>query len=112
MERGVEAQIGHFLDNQLIKRISKNKININGKGRSYNQDKPPSNILTKVVDSLYNKQFPQESKPKRRIRNVKDKPAGSADVHLKYDAPNDHDVQQVNQDRFSDFMNDYGGFAK
>ena len=29
-------------------------------------------------------------------------------MHLKYDEPNDHDVQQVNQDRFSDFMNDYG----
>ena len=52
MERGVEAQIGYLLDNQLIKRISKNKLNINGKGRIYNQDKPPSKILTKVVDSL------------------------------------------------------------
>ena len=107
MERGVEAQIGYLLDNQLIRRISKNKLNINGKGRIYNQDKPPSKILTKVVDSLYKKQFPQESKPKRRIRNVKDKPAGSADVDLKYDEPNDYGVQQVNQDRFSDFMNDY-----
>ena len=67
MERGVEAQIGYLLDNQLIRRISKNKLNINGKGRIYNQDKPPSKILTKVVDSLYNKQFPQESKPKNAL---------------------------------------------
>ena len=104
----VEVQIKYLLDNQLIERISNKKLNINGKGRLYNQDKPPSKILTKAVGSLYKKQFPQESKPKRRIRNVKDKPAGSADVHLKYDEPNDHDVQQVNQDRFSDFMNDYG----
>ena len=29
MERGVEAQIGYLLDNQLIERISKNKLNIN-----------------------------------------------------------------------------------
>ena len=108
MERGVGAQIGYLLGNQLIQRISKNKLNINGKGRIYNQDKPPSKIPTKVVDSLYNKQFPQEPELKRRIRNVKDKPAGSADVLLKYDEPNDHDVQQVNQDRFSYFMNDYG----
>ena len=80
MESGVVVQINYLLDNQLIKRISKNKLNINGKGRLYNQDKPPSKILTKAVGSLYNKQFPQESKPKRRIRNVKDKPAGSADL--------------------------------
>ena len=26
---------------------------------------------------------------------------------LKYDDPNDYEIQQVNQDRFSDFMNDY-----
>ena len=76
MESGVVVQINYLLDNQLIKRISKNKLNINGKGRIYNPSKPPSKILTKVVDSLYKKQFPQESKPKRRIRNVKDKPAG------------------------------------
>ena len=88
MERGVEAQIKYLLDNQLIERISKKKLNINGKGRLYNQDKPPSKILTKAVGSLYKKQFPQESKPKRRIRNVKDKPAGSADVLLKYGTPN------------------------
>ena len=104
----VEVQIKYLLDNQLIERISKNKLNINGKGRLYNQDKPPSKILTKAVGSLYKKQFPQESKPKRRIRNVKDTPAGSAQISLKYDEPNDYEVQQVNQDRFSDFMNDYG----
>ena len=100
MERGVEAQIGYLLDNQLIKRISKNKLNINGKGRIYNQDKPPSKIPTKVVGSLYKKQFPQESKPKKRIRNVKDTPAGSAQTSLKYEEPNDYEVQQINQDRF------------
>ena len=87
MERGVEAQIGYLLDNQLIKRISKNKLSINGKGRLYNQDKPPSKILTKAVGSLYKKQFPQESKPKRRIRNVKDAPEGSTQISLKFDEP-------------------------
>ena len=108
MERGVEAQIGYLLDNQLIKRIPKNKLNINGKGRIYNQDKPPSKILTKVVDSLYNKQFPQESKPKKRIRNVKDKPAGSADVHLKYDEPTvKGSLRTVNKDKFENFDKDY-----
>ena len=59
MERGVEAHIGYLLDDQLIRRISKNRLNINGKGRIYNQDKPPSKILTKVVGSLYKKQFPK-----------------------------------------------------
>ena len=54
-ERGVEAQIKYLLDNQLIERISKNKLNINGKGRIYNQDKPPSKALAKVVGSLYKK---------------------------------------------------------
>ena len=108
MERGVEAQIGYLLDNQLIKRISKNKLSINGKGRLYNQDKPPSKILTKAVGSLYNKQFPQESKPKRRIRNVKDKPAGSADVLLKYERPNlVTGVAPVNKVAFGGFINNH-----
>ena len=92
----------------MIERISKKKLKIKGKGRIYNPStKPPSKILTKVVGSLYKKQFPKESKPKRRIRNVKEAPAGSAKISLKYDDPNDYEVQQVNQDRFSDFMNDY-----
>ena len=107
-ESGVEAQIGYLLGSQLMERILQKKLNINGKGRIYNPPEPPSKILTKVVGSLYKKQFPQESKPKRRIRNVKDTPAGSAQISLKYDEPNDYEVQQVNQDRFSDFMNDYG----
>ena len=105
---GVEVQIKYLLDNQLIERISNKKLNINGKGRLYNQDKPPSKILTKAVGSLYKKQFPQESKPKRRIRNVKDKPAGSADVLLKYDEPTVKEgLRIVNQDKFKNFTEDY-----
>ena len=107
MESGVEAQISYLLDNNVIEQISKKNLNSKGKGRTYNPPKPPSKILTKVVGSLYKKQFPKESKPKRRIRNVKEAPAGSAKNSLKYDDPNDYEVQQVNQDRFSDFMNDY-----
>ena len=108
MERGVEAQIKYLLDNQLIERISKNKLNINGKGRIYNQDKPPSKALAKVVGSLYKKQFPQESKPKRRIRNVKDKPAGSADVLLKFREPTTKEgLRRVNGDKFTEFTEDY-----
>ena len=56
--------------------------------------------------SLYNKQFPKESKPTRRIRNLKDKPAGSADVLIKHDKYDDG-VTQVNGDRFSDFINEF-----
>ena len=107
MERGVEAQIKYLLYNNLIEQTSKTKINIKGKGRIYNPPTPPSNILTKVVGSLYNKQFPKESKPQQRIRKVKEAPEGSANISLKYDDPNDYEVQQVNQDRFSDCMNDY-----
>ena len=59
MESGVEAQINYLLNNKLIERASKNNLNINGKGRIHNQDKPPSKILTKVVGSLYKKQFPK-----------------------------------------------------
>ena len=107
-ERGVEAQVNYLLDNQLIKRISKNKLNINGKGRIYNQDKPPSKVLAKVVGSLYKKQFPQESKPKKRIRNVKDKPAGSADVFLKHGPPNlVTGVAPVNKVAFTSFIIEY-----
>ena len=83
MVSGVEAQINYLLNNNLIERISKKKLNINGKGRIYNQDKPPSKILTKAVGSLYKKQFPEEPKPTRRIRKVKETPEGSADVLLK-----------------------------
>ena len=102
----VEVQIKYLLDNQLIERISNKKLNTNGKGRLYNQDKPPSKVLAKVVDSLYKKQFPQESKPKKRIRNVKDTPAGSADVLLKHDKDNGK-ITQVNGDNLSDIMNEY-----
>ena len=63
MESGIEAQIKYLLNNNLTERISKKKLNINGKGRLYNQDKPPSEILTKAVGNLYKKQFPQESQP-------------------------------------------------
>ena len=59
MESGVEAQINYLLNSNLTERISKKKLNTNGKGRVYNQDKPPSKILTKVVGSLYKKQFPK-----------------------------------------------------
>ena len=85
MENGAEAQINYLLNNNLTERISKKKLNINGKGRIYNQDKPPSKILTKVVGSLDNKQFPKEPKPTRRIRKVKEAPPNSANVFLKLD---------------------------
>ena len=82
------------------------EIKIKGKGRLYNPPKPPSKIIAKVVGSLYNKQFPKESKPKKRIRNVKYKPAGSADVLLNHDK-DDGEITQVNGDRFSDIINEY-----
>ena len=106
MESGVEAQTNYLLNNNLIKQISKKKLKVKSKGRIYNPPKPQSKILTKVVGSLYKKQFPKESKPKRRISKVKDAPEGSAQISLKHD-PNDFDVPQVNRDRFPDFMNDY-----
>ena len=60
MESGVEAQINYLLDNNLIGRISSKKLKVKGKGRIYNPStKPPSKILTKVVGSLYKKQFPK-----------------------------------------------------
>ena len=65
MESGVEAQINYLLNNDLIKRISHKTLNIKGKGRIYNPSKPPSKIITKVVGSLYKKQFPKESKPNK-----------------------------------------------
>ena len=59
MESGVEAQISYLLSNDLIERISNKKLKIKGKGRIYNPSKPPSKILTKVVGSLYKRQFPK-----------------------------------------------------
>ena len=55
-------------------------------------------VLTKDVNSLYDKQFLEESKPKRRLRNVKDIPAGSAKVVLRFD-----DDGRVDYDSFPDF---------
>ena len=95
MESGVEAQTNYLLNNNLIERISKKKLNINGKGRIYNQDKPPSKILTKVVGSLYKKQFPKEPKPTRRIRKVKEAAANSANVLLKFDKHRRVDKQYI-----------------
>ena len=106
MESGVGAQINYLLDNNLIERVSKNKLKIKGKGRIYNPSKSPSKIPTKVVGSLYKKQFPQESKPNKRIRKVKDKPAGRADVLLKHDKDNG-EITQVNGDKFPDVINEY-----
>ena len=107
MERGVEAQINYLLNNNLIERISNKKLKVKGKGRLYNPSKAPSKVLAKVVGSLYKKQFPKESKPKKRIRNVKDKPAGSAEVLLKHDKHDGDDVTQVHGGKFSDFINEY-----
>ena len=58
MGSGVEAQINYLLNNILIDRIPNKKLHNHGKGKIYNQDKPQSKILTKVVGSLYKKQFP------------------------------------------------------
>ena len=102
MESGAEAQINYLLDNNLIERISSKKSKVKGKGRIYNPSESPSKILTKVVGSLYKKQFPKESKPKRRIRNVKEAPEGSVKISLKHE-PNDYEVPQVNRDSFFRF---------
>ena len=80
MEVYLNRKVEHLLNNNLIEQISENKLKINGEGKIYNPSKQPSEILTKVVSSLYNKQFPKEPKPGRRIRNVKETPANSADV--------------------------------
>ena len=106
MESGVDAQISYLLSNDLIERVSNKKLKIKGKGRIYNPSEPPSKILTKVLGSLYKKQFPKESKPTRRVRKVKEAPEDSAHISLKHE-PNDYEVPQVNWDRFSDFINDY-----
>ena len=85
MEVDLKRKLEHLLDSNLIEKASETKLKINGKGRIYNPSKPPSEILIKVVHSLYKKQFPKESKPTRRIRNVKDAPPNSANVLLKFD---------------------------
>ena len=103
MENVVETQINYLLNNDLIERISKNKLKIKGKGRIYNPPKPPSKISTKVVGSLYKKQFPsEESKPTRRSRNVKEAPEGSAKVLLKY-----YESRRVDKQRILDFEKDF-----
>ena len=84
MEVYLNRKVEHLLNNNLIEKISEKKLKMNGKGRIYNQTKP-SKILTKVVGSLYKKQFPKESKPTRRIRKVKEAPPNSANVLLIYD---------------------------
>ena len=106
MEVDLNRKVEHLLNNNLTEKIPKKELKINGKGRIYNPPKQPSKILTKVVNSLYNKQFPKEPKPTRRIRKVKDAPPDSAQVSLKHDT-NDYEVPQVNRDRFSNFINDY-----
>ena len=81
--------------------MSNKKFKINGKGRIYNQTKP-SKILTKVVGIPYNKQTPKESKPTRRTRNVKEAPANSADILLKFDKH-----RRVDTNRFFEFEYDF-----
>ena len=102
MESGVESQINYLLNNNLIEQISNKKLKVKGKGRIYNPSKPPNENPTKIVGSLYKKQFPKEPKPTRRIRNVKDKPAGSADVLLKF-----NEFSRVDKDIFLDFELEY-----
>mgnify|MGYP003340884199 CR=1 FL=1 len=92
-------KFNYLLNNGLVEQISDKKININNKNRIYNPNKL-SKVLTKAVDSLYKKQYPK--KPKRRFRNVKEIPAGSADVLLQFD-----DDGYVKQDRFLEFINRY-----
>jgi hypothetical protein len=94
------GKFNYLLNKGLIQQISDKKININNKNRIYNPNKL-SKVLTKAVDSLYKKQFPKE-KPKRRIRNVKEIPAGSADVLLQFDIDD-----SVKKDRFLEFINRY-----
>ena len=107
MESGVEAQTNHLLKHDLIERTSKKKLKLNGKGWIYNPPKPPSKILTKVVGSLYKKQFPKESKSTRRIRKVKEAAANSANVLLKFDKH-----RRVDDNRFLDFEKDFDDSQK
>ena len=97
MEVDLNRKVEYLLNSKLVERISTKKLKINGKGRIYNPTKP-SKILTKVVSSLYNKRLPQEPKPGRRIGNVKEAPANSANVLLKYDD------DRVDQSKFTDFI--------
>ena len=85
MEVDLNRKVERLLNNNLIEKTSENKIKINGKGRIYNHNKPPSKIFTKVGKSLYNKQFPKEPKPTRRIRKVKDALPNSTQVSSKFD---------------------------
>ena len=103
MEVDLNRKVEHLLNSNLIEKTSENKLTINGKGRIYNPSKPPSKILTKVVSSLYNKQFPKESKLTRRIINVNETPANSADVLLKF-----YKDRRVVMNRFEYFIKDYG----
>ena len=64
------GKFNYLLNNGLIVQISDKKVFIKNKNRIYNPNNV-SKVLTKVVDRLYKKQFPKESKPKRRIRNPK-----------------------------------------
>ena len=95
MEVDLSRKVEHLLNSNLTEQISYKKLKVNGKGRIYNPSKPPSEILTKVADSLYNKQFPKESKPTRRIRKVKNAPPNSAQVSLKFD-----ERRRVDKNRF------------
>ena len=90
----------HLLSNGLIEQISDKKVNINNKTRIYNPNKL-SKVLTKEVDRLFKKQNTKE-KPKRRFRNVKDIPEGSANVLLQFDIDD-----SVKKDRFLEFINRY-----
>ena len=65
-----DEKFNYLLNKGLLQQISDKKVNINNKNRIYNPSKL-SKVLTKAVDSLYKKQYPKESKPKRRFRNVK-----------------------------------------
>ena len=71
MEVDLNRKVKHFIKQQFNRQKFKEQLKVNGKGRIYNQNKPPSKILTKVVNSLYNKQFPKEPKPTRRIKKGK-----------------------------------------
>ena len=102
MEVDLNRKVGHLLNSNLIDNISEKRLDINCKGRIYNPSKPPSKILTKVLNSLYNKQVPKESKPTRRIRKVKETPANSAGVLLKFDKD-----RRVERNRFLDFEKDF-----
>ena len=56
----LNRKLEHLLNSNLIEKTSeKEQQNINGKGRIYNPSKPPSKILTQIVSSRFNKQFPK-----------------------------------------------------